>query len=86
MKTSTGHGSFRPATIKSATGADAARFRDGDPAQNRNDDAKNDGVNHFVTAPGMRRQSTFVLKFARPATSRASTTENEMTSSSQSWL
>ena len=34
----------------------------------------------------IRRQLTLVLKFARPATSRASTTENEITSSSQSWL
>src|ERR1044072_7183998 len=43
-------------------------------------------LNFFQSHIDIRRQSTRVWKLASPATSRASITENEITSSSQSWL
>ena len=43
-------------------------------------------LNFLQSHADTRRQFTRVWKLASPATSRASTTENAMTSSSQSWL
>ncbi len=58
------------------------RFIDGDAAQDRHHHRDHDRIDHA----GIRRHFTLVLKFANPATSRLSTTVNEMQSSSQSWL